>query len=416
MRVLCVAAAYPPYGKGGGPKGSENIARALSACGHTVRVITVADSEKLEVRNGIEVKTLRSLNVYWNYWVRRPAIAKLLWHALENFNPRALLRMRREIAAFQPDIVVTISIENVNVATWVAAWSRGCPSVHVIQSMFLMCWRGTMFSKNRNCERQCLQCRVASMGKKLCSRFVDGVTAEASHSLSLHGELGYFRHAATKVIPGAVAKPRLAPNFEVTSKGPLRIGYIGMLTPNKGVGTLAAAAELLSEDERFEYRIAGDGAPEFVRRVLSAFPASRTSYLGWVDPSSYYPSIDVLVVPSLSREAFGYVCLEALSYGVPAVVAKAGALPEIVEEGKSGLVFERGNHEALADCLKRIAGDRSLLSRLRAGAFARAAQYSPEVFAESLEGFLEAVRTNATRRIGGSRRHMRPKATQSPVS
>ena len=53
---------------------------------------------------GIEVKTLRTLNLYWNYWIKRPAIAKLLWHALENFNPRALLRMRREISGLSVPI------------------------------------------------------------------------------------------------------------------------------------------------------------------------------------------------------------------------------------------------------------------------------------------------------------------------
>ena len=117
MRILCAAAAYPPSGKGGGPKASETIAKALRARGHAVRVVTVGDNESLEVRDGVEVKTLRSLNIYWNYWVERSALAKLLWHALENFNPRALFRMRREIAAFRPDIVLTISVENVNVTT-----------------------------------------------------------------------------------------------------------------------------------------------------------------------------------------------------------------------------------------------------------------------------------------------------------
>ena len=195
MRVLCVAAAYPPYVKGGGSKASENIAKALSNRGHTVRVITVADEEKFEIREGIEVKTLSTLNIYWNYWIQQSALAKLLWHALENFNPRALLRIRQEVAEFRPDIVVTISIENVNVATWVAAWMLGCPCVHVIHGYFLMCWRGTRFSNNKNCERPCLQCRMASIGKKVCSRLVDGVTAEASHTLSLHYECGYFRRA-----------------------------------------------------------------------------------------------------------------------------------------------------------------------------------------------------------------------------
>jgi glycosyltransferase involved in cell wall biosynthesis len=396
MRILCVAAAYPPHGKGGGPKASETIAKALGSRGNAVRVITVADNESLELRDGIEVKTLRSLNLYWNYWIKnRSAGAKLLWHAIENFNPRALLRMRREIADFRPDIVVTISVENINVATWVAAWWQGCPRVHVIQSYFLTCWRGTMFSKAKNCERPCLQCRTTSIGKKICSQVVNAVIAEASHTLSLHREQGFFRRAITRVIPGAVLAPAHAPGFRASGSGAVRVGYLGMLTPNKGVSTLAEAAALLGSDASFEYLIAGDGDPGFVRQTLAKFPASRTTFLGWVDPNSFYPSIDVLIVPSIWAEPFGYVCIEALSFGIPVIVARSGALPEIIEHEKSGLVFTAADHQELAACLRKIASDRSLLGRLHRGALARAKRYAPETLAASLDAFLGEVCASA---------------------
>ena len=79
-----------PMAKGAVPREPRHIANALYHRGHTVRVITVADEEKFEIRDGVEVKTLRTLNIYWNYWIKaRPPLAKLVWHALENFNPRA---------------------------------------------------------------------------------------------------------------------------------------------------------------------------------------------------------------------------------------------------------------------------------------------------------------------------------------
>jgi glycosyltransferase involved in cell wall biosynthesis len=396
MRILCVAAAYPPYVKGGGSKASENIAKALYGYGHTVRVLTVADSERFEVRDGVQVKTIRTLNLYWNYWVKQSAAAKLVWHVLENFNPRAFWRMRREIAAFSPDIVVTISIENINVATWVAAWMLGCPTAHIIHSYFLMCWRSTMFSKGRNCEHPCLQCRLASIGKNICSQIVDGVAAEAAHSLSVHKEQGLFRRAVAKVIPGAVSGPAKPPSLRSAKPGALRVGYIGMLTPNKGVQTLAEAAALLGKDAPFEYCIAGDGKPEFVRQVLSKFPAAKTSYLGWVNANLFYPTIDVLVVPSVSAECFGNVCVEALSFGVPVIVARSGALPEIVEHETSGLIFKAGDHAALSNCLRQVASDRFLLKRLHHGALARVKRYSPEAFAASLDTFVRQVCANAS--------------------
>jgi glycosyltransferase involved in cell wall biosynthesis len=167
-----------------------------------------------------------------------------------------------------------------------------------------------------------------------------------------------------------------------------------MLTPNKGVGTLADAAVLLG-DGPYEYVIAGDGDPAFVKQVLAKFPAAKTTFLGWIDPNSFYPSIDVLVVPSIWAEPFGYVCIEALSFGIPVIVARSGALPEIVEHEKSGLAFTAANHEELAACLRKIAGDRALLGRLHRGALDRAKRYAPETLAASLDTFLGEVCASA---------------------
>ena len=282
MRILCAAAAYPPYAEGGGPVASESIAKALCARNHVVRVITVADGESSEWRNGVEIKTLSSLNIYWNYWIKQPPVKKAIWHLLENFNPRAFFRMRREIAEFRPDVVLTLSIENINVATWIAAWLAGCPCVHMVQSYFLMCWRGSMFSKNKNCARRCFQCRVASMGKKLCARSVRGVTAESLHSLNLHYDNGYFRGVKAKVIPAAVNSPVTSTHRD-QQVGDIRVGFIGLLTPNKGIATLAQAATLLGNDAPFQYLIAGRGRPEFVQELQALFPSSKTKFLGWTD-------------------------------------------------------------------------------------------------------------------------------------
>src|SRR6478752_5838525 len=179
MRVLLICAAFPPLGKGGGPVSSQLLARGLADRGNVVRVLTVGDAEDLRDEGGIEVLTIRSPNVYWNYWKPNPITAKLAWHALENFNPRALLRMRREIRDYKPDVVATISIENINVASWLAARLERTPVAHVIYSYFLMCWRGTLFRGDRNCEKRCATCVASSPGKKLMSRYVDGVMGES---------------------------------------------------------------------------------------------------------------------------------------------------------------------------------------------------------------------------------------------
>jgi glycosyltransferase involved in cell wall biosynthesis len=394
MRILLACAAYPPAGKGGGPAASESIARALSALGHSVHVVTVADEDTRESRDGIEIQTLPSLNVYWNYWNSNPAYKKLAWHALENGNPRAFLRMRREIARVQPDVVMTISCENINVATWLAARALGVPTAHVVQSHFLLCWRGTMFRGDKNCARQCLECRSTSVGKRLLSQLVDGVVAESRHMLDRHAEAGYFIRARQQVIPAAIDWPvRSEPRMQTEG---VRIGYIGMVTPNKGVETLARAAAHLGEAVPFDYLIAGDGPAAYAKKLSAIFPQGRSRFLGWSDPADFYPAIDVLVVPSLWDEPFGRVCIEAFAHGIPVVAARSGALPEIVEVDKSGLTFAPGDDRGLADCLRKLAQDRDTLARLQAGAAERCRHYSPERLGLAFEKFLGGISRRST--------------------
>ena len=97
VRILMACAAFPPFIDGGGPISAMIVAKLLRAAGHDVEVVNVAGEDKHEIFDGVPVHRLRSLNIDWNYRLPRPAWKKLVWHALENFNPRAFFAMRREI-------------------------------------------------------------------------------------------------------------------------------------------------------------------------------------------------------------------------------------------------------------------------------------------------------------------------------
>ena len=63
---------------------------------------------------------------------------------------------------------------------------------------------------------------------------------------------------------------------------------------------------------------------------------------------------DCLVCPSLWAEAAGLVNLEALSTGLPVVASRIGGIPEYVEDGKTGMLFPPGDHQALAALIRRL--------------------------------------------------------------
>lgn len=388
MRILLICAAFPPFGKGGGPASSELLAHGLVNRGHAVRVLTVAGQDATDVRNGIEVKTIKSLNVYWDYWKPNPLAAKVAWHVLENFNPYALIRMRLEMREFSPDIVATIGIENVNVATWLAARLEGIPVSHMIYSYFLMCWRGLLFHRGHNCKRRCVGCITLSTGKKVMSRFVDSVAAESNAALTRHLQAGYFTGALTGVVPGAIEKlPTITPH---SSEGKsLRVGFIGLHSPNKGIETLARAASLIPASTPIEFLIAGDGDGQYTQELQRAFPAAATRFVGWVNPDQFFRKIDVNVVPSLSEECFGRVSIESQSYGIPTLVSRSGGLSSNIVEGETGFSFEPGDYIALASQIQRLATERDLLRRMGVAARDNAARFCLPHIAKRFEQFLD---------------------------
>ena len=399
MRILLACAAFPPHGKGGGPVSSKLIAMGLAKLGHTIRVVTVADFEHVTTQDGFEVHTVASLNVHWNYWKHNPFWRKILWHILENFNPKAYFVMRRQIRDFCPDVLLTISIENTNVASWLAAWTEGLPCIHVIHSYFLRCWRGTMFKNGAACKAQCATCYLFSLGKKHLSRYVTGVTAETAFPLRSHIDAGYFANAVFQVIPGPIALPNYhrAPENGVAT---LRVGYIGIHSPAKGIETLAAAArELLKENLEIEFVIAGDGPSDYTQKLIKLFPPNA-KFVGWILPVDFYPTVDVIVVPSVWHEPFGRVTAEAMSYGVPVIIARSGGLPETIVEGESGVSFAAGNYKELANALTRLAVNRGLLANMAKGALLRAQHFEGDLVSKELEKFIINVCQNKTNQIG----------------
>jgi glycosyltransferase involved in cell wall biosynthesis len=377
MRILMASAAFPPFIDGGGPISALMVAKLLAQSGHDLEVVNVADREEREVYEGIQVQRLSTLNIDWNYRLPRPAWKRLVWHALENFNPRAFFAMRRQIRRFRPDIVLTDSIENINVATWAAARSCGVPVCHILRSTFLLCWRGSMRTSRGNCGNACASCQTTSIGKKLSSRFVDAVIGETQFIVNKHLSHHYFPNASSHVIPGLLpGKIATEPRRAIEGR-PVRFGYLGVLDAVKGLDTFAAALHLLDPSIQPEVLIAGNLKGAYAEGLPAKFP-SGTRFVGWVRPEDFFQQIDVLVTPSLFEEPFGRVLVEAFAAGVPVIGARSGGIPETIEDGSNGLLFPAGDAAALAHLLRGVIEKPSEITRLSAGALEAAQRYTPE--------------------------------------
>jgi glycosyltransferase involved in cell wall biosynthesis len=136
----------------------------------------------------------------------------------------------------------------------------------------------------------------------------------------------------------------------------------------KGLEHLINAARELQElGVDFELRIAGSGSRQcgLERQVKSLGLGQRVRFLGFVwDMPTFYRSVDVLALPSVSTEGLPLVVLEAMAMGVPVVATRLAGAPEVIEDGVNGLLVPPGEAHALARALSRLAADGELRERL----------------------------------------------------
>ncbi|MES1246176.1 MAG: glycosyltransferase family 4 protein [Actinomycetota bacterium] len=143
--------------------------------------------------------------------------------------------------------------------------------------------------------------------------------------------------------------------------------FVGVLEPYKNIDGLAAAWRQANAPG--ELRIVGKGSREDVvgalgvrwDRELTSEQVARALDDAWV-----------LVLPSRS-EGMGRVLVEAFCRGRGVIGSRAGSIPNLVEDGVSGLLVD--STEELADALRRVLSDRGLAERLGAGARAAAAPW-----------------------------------------
>ncbi len=136
--------------------------------------------------------------------------------------------------------------------------------------------------------------------------------------------------------------------------------------PAKGFAVLAEAARRLWEQRQdFEVRAT---LPQDMGSESWLHP------LGWVEHAEMprlYAEAELCVVPSVWDEPWGLVALEAMASERPVCAARVGGLAEIVVDNETGLLFERGNAQALASALDRLLDDAALRRRMGAAGRAR---------------------------------------------
>lgn len=193
----------------------------------------------------------------------------------------------------------------------------------------------------------------------------------------------------------------------ILSEWPRYLLFFGRALKRKGAQILAeAVTSLLPELPDLHLAIAGADCRDDAARRLLALPTLyplQVRYLGVLRPDQLGTIIRnayAVVLPSLI-DNLPNACLEAMSFGRIVIGPNGVSFDELIEDGKSGLLFQLGSVQSLRDAIRRSWG-MSQAARDQMGQAARRAveKFAPDVTLASLESFFEDVvgRTRARRR------------------
>lgn len=267
-------------------------------------------------------------------------------------------------ASFRPEVVhVHNTFLVISPAVYWAAARRNIPVVQTLHNFRLLCPQGTFLRNGKVCE-DCLNRLPWRAAARSCYRESALQSSLLAGLLTGHGWLGTYRNKITRFIALSAfsrarfiagglpaAKMRVKPNFVEADQAPLWEGrggglFVGRLSEEKGIGTLLEAIRLLGRNP-VSVVGGGPGADEVAAQL-------GDRYLGVLNRNEVEARMRgaaFLVLPSIGHEQMPMTVLEAFANGLPVIASRLGALADIVQHGRTGLLARPGDAGNLASMI-----------------------------------------------------------------
>ncbi len=336
MRVLIVHNGY--QFKGGEDSVVEAEAALLFSRGHQIESFT---------RHNETISTMAA-----------PTLAlRTLW------STQTVREFEAHLLEFKPEIVhVHNTFPLISPAVYWTAEKHGVPIVQTLHNFRLLCPQAMFLREQQMCE-DCLG-KVPWRGAvRGCYRDSVLQSTVLASMITFHRAIGTWKNKVTryialnefcrnKFIQGGLPADRMVvkPNFsdferpEKTARKDFL--FIGRLSAEKGLSVLSCAASLLG-GLPVSVRVAGEGPDAHLIPHGNGIQLLGALNMGGVRQEMVQAS--ALVIPSICNESFPRTLVEAFGSALPVIASRIGALAELVTDGVTGLLFEPGNANDLAN-------------------------------------------------------------------
>ena len=290
--------------------------------------------------------------------------------------------VHRKIKELQPDIVYCHS-------TWAGLITRA-PMLLLGQSCIVIYnAHGWAFLRDDALWKR----RIYALVEQSLSKVTNGIINVSKYELEGARQFGLDVSLLTCIYSGVeeVDKTKIVPIILPDNR--INLLFVGRFDRPKGADYLLKEYLRISRKDLHLYLI---GAPVVSDGEELRFNNDENvTLLGWLpyrEVVRYYMACDAVVIPS-RWEAFGFVAVEAMQCGTPVIASSRGALPEIVQNGVNGYIFNMDEKDGLKNCLSGLskATLRSMSLDVETGFRSR---FTAERMIRETENYL-AIRSNA---------------------
>lgn len=280
------------------------------------------------------------------------------------------------LAAFPPDVIHAHNIyHQISPSILDVAQKRGIPVVMTVHDYHLISPNYGMFDRGSPVEPSVTH----PYWDTFRHRLIGGSTLKSAfsafegwlhHALDAYGWISTFiapsRFVREKLVAYGIAEGKIevVPHFiDLEGRVPrfeseARAVFVGRLSEEKGVDVLLRA---MKDVKHLTCAIVGDGPEkEKLHALAKELKLDNVEFLGALygeDLDREIARAKAVVIPSQSYETFGLTALEAYAWGKPVIASRIGALPEIVREGETGLLFTPTEPKELAERLNWLPGN-----------------------------------------------------------
>lgn len=395
MKIVLVSFLYEPEIGGGAALVVHQLAHLLVQRSHSVVVVTTwkGDHVKTDHIDGIKIIRIPPLNLYWvGEKDIQPLYKKILWQLIDTWNPSVFQIIKQIFSEEKPDIVHVHKLRGISPSVWSAAKSVGIDRiVHTCHDYELLSPEGYFMGKvGMMAQQKNGLMRPYQSLRRAISKSVNIATAPSHYVMDIHKGMGFFPQAETRVIYNTHGYSQIEMderNVDSQSNDQFKTNnrflYIGRLDKAKGVDILCQAfIQAARLDPKIVLNVAGWGAMEgYLRETFSR--EKNIIFRGKIfgqQKNELFENSDILLAPSISQEPFGIVIAEAYAHGLPVITSQAGAFPEIVKEGITGLMTTTGSVRDLTAAIVRMSEDPSLVMEMSRNCREEAKKYTSDEF------------------------------------